>query len=284
MFRKTLRGILPISLAVIVAVLLPFSSLAETASVNSNTATDATTQATAPNAQDGNGMENTPSEGGKGMGNSPAQAGNAPAMTDYTVDTSNLTDEQNTIYTQAVTLYEQVEDEVLSDLVTAGVVAQADVDTYTALRAAQKTLTDIDKTAWTAQQYKAYYEANAKTGDDRKTAMQALADSGLITQAQADALASENESSLWSTISKNAETNSEIQTALSTMRQAAQTMSETLKNAGINIAVNGNGPANGMNDGMGKQEGNNGGFGGGQNNNRNTNNATPAQDTSTVSQ
>ena len=148
MFRKTLRGILPISLAVIVAVLLPFSSLAETASVDSNTATDATTQATAPNAQGGNGMENNSSQGGKGMGNAPAQAGNAPAMTNYTVDTSNLTDEQNTIYTQAVTLYEQVEDEVLSDLVTAGVVAQADVDTYTALRAAQKTLTDIDKTAW----------------------------------------------------------------------------------------------------------------------------------------
>jgi hypothetical protein len=86
-----------------------------------------------------------------------------------------------------VALYEQVEDSVLADLVTASVVAQSDViPTSPSARAAS--LAGLDQSAWTADQYKAFYEANAKTGDERTAAMQALADAGQLTQAQADAL------------------------------------------------------------------------------------------------
>jgi hypothetical protein len=92
---------------------------------------------------------------------------------------------------------------------------------------------DFDPSGWTAQQYKAYYEANAKTGDERKAAMQALVEAGQLTQVQADALCAQAQGNLWATIQKNAGTNSAIQTALSTMRQAQRTLSSTLKKAGI---------------------------------------------------
>jgi hypothetical protein len=149
------------------------------------------------------------------------------------VDVSRLTDEQKAAYDSAIALYEQVEDSVLSDLAAANIVTQADVDAYVKLRAAQKSLNEMDQTGWTAEQYKAYYEANAKTGDERKAAMQALASAGQLTQDQADALCAQGEAGLWAKILQNANTNSTIQTAVSTMRQAMQTLNGTLRDAGI---------------------------------------------------
>lgn len=149
------------------------------------------------------------------------------------VDVSQLTEEQKAAYDSAVALYEQVEDAVLSDLVAANIVTQADVDAYIALRAAQKSLEELDQTNWTAEQYKAYYEANAKTGDERKAAMQALADAGQLTKDQADALSAQGETGLWAKIAQNANTNTAIQAAVSTMRQAMQTLGSTLRDAGI---------------------------------------------------
>jgi hypothetical protein len=157
----------------------------------------------------------------------------------YTVDVSQLTDEQKAVYDSAVALYEQVEDAVLTDLAKANIVTQTDVDDYIALRSAQKSLNELDQTNWTAEQYKAYYEAKLKTGDERKAAMQALADAGQLTKDQASALSAQGETGLWAKIAQNAGTNSAIQTAISTMRQALATLNSTLRGAGIEGMGNG---------------------------------------------
>ncbi|MCE5343748.1 MAG: hypothetical protein LLF96_09260 [Eubacteriales bacterium] len=233
-------------MAVALAVMIPFAAFAQ-ASTDTTATADATTQATMPNRTMG---------GNGGMSNNNSTIGIG------TVDTTALTDEQKTVYAQALALYEGVEDQVLADLVTAGVVTQTDADAYIALREAEKTLTDLDQSAWTATQYKAYYEANAKTGDERMQAMQALADAGQLTQAQADALGAQGENDLWTMISANAGTNSAIQQAINTVQQARNTMQETLRNAGITTMGMGGGLGLG-NDQSGK------GFGGRTNQNGN---------------
>ncbi len=241
-------------LAVALAVMIPFAAFAQapadTTTTTDTTADTTTAQTTVPN---------------RGMGGMPS-GGGAGAFGNGTTDVSSLTDDQKTVYSEAVALYEGVEDQVLGDLVTAGVVTQADADAYTALRAAEKTLDDLDMSDWTAEQYKAYYEANAKTGDERKAAMQALADAGQLTQEQADALAAQGEDDLWDTLSANAQTNSAIQQALSTMQQARATLRQTLREAGISLGGTGNGMNRGngaANDGLtggpNNQDGMNGG-------------------------
>lgn len=202
-------------LALALAVMIPFAAFAQ--SDTGSTAADATSHATVSTQMQGNG--------GRGQFGVIFGGGS--------MDTSSLTDEQKSTYDQAVALYEAVEDQVLADLVSEGVVTQTDADAYTALRSAKKSLASLDMSAWTAEQYKAYYEATQKTGDERTQAMQALADAGQITQAQADALSVQDQNDLWNTISQNASTNSAIQTALNTMRQAYQTYQETLRTAGI---------------------------------------------------
>lgn len=200
--------------AMALAAMLPLVSMAESANQTVQQAPAANTK-TAAEAKAG------------GRGRFGRMAGS------FRVDVSQLTQEQKTAYDSAVALYEQVEDSVLSDLVAANIVAQADVDAYVKLRAAQKSLDEMDQSGWTADQYKAYYEANAKTGDERTAAMQALADAGQLTQDQADALSARGETGLWAKIVQNANTNSTIQTAVSTMRQAMQTLNGTLRDAGI---------------------------------------------------
>lgn len=204
----------PVLLGLVLAISIPFTSLAETSPQALATTADTTTSATV--------HVQSLSRGSSGR-----------MIGDYNVDTSSLTDEQKTAYESALALYEQVEDAVLSDLMAASIVAQADVDAYTALRAAQKSLSDLDQAAWSAEQYKAFYEANTKTGDKRKAAMQALADAGQLTQAQADALSAQGQSDLWTKVAQNASTNSIIKTAISTMQQARQKFTSSLRDAGI---------------------------------------------------
>ncbi len=150
-----------------------------------------------------------------------------------TDSTTVLTEEQQVVYNDALALYEGVEDEVLKDLVSDGVIAQQDMDDYISLREAQASMDTLDKSNWTAAQYKDYYEAVQKTGDELTAALQALVDAGQLTQAQADVLASRNTTNLWMKIRQNANTNSAIQTALTTMQQALATFRSTLQNAGI---------------------------------------------------
>jgi hypothetical protein len=248
-------------LALAMAVMIPFMALAEQADQAATAdaaapaaAAEAPASATAFGPMDG--------RGGRGFG----------MMGGYGLDTSSLTEAQKTAYDSALALYEQVEDAVLADLVSAGVVAQADVDAYVAQRAAEKSLTELDQSGWTAEQYKTFYEANAKTGDDRVAAMQALADAGQLTQAQADALSAQGQSDLWSKIAQNSNTNSAIQTAISTIRQARQTLNSTLSDAGITgMGKGGMGGGLGMRmGGMGMRDGNgNSGRNDGQNGNSN---------------
>ena len=209
--------------ALVLAVTVPMAAFAQTATAD----TAAVPAANMAQAKGGQGQR--PEAGGmnRGLG----------GMQNSQIDTSTLTDDQKAVYEKAQTLYEQIEDAVLADLVAANVFTQADVDSYTALRTAEKSLKDLDQSAWTAQQYKAYYEAVAQTGDARKTALQALADAGQLTQAQADAMSAENQADLWSTISENANTNTAIKTALNTLQQARQTYQSTLKTAGITTAA-----------------------------------------------
>jgi len=251
-------------LALVLAVAIPVLAVAEAATQEPAAASDTTT-ATADTTT-GTTMQ------GRMFG----RGGNGYGMGGYGLNTSSLTDEQKAAYDSALALYEQVEDKVLADLVTGGVVAQADVDTYTAQRTAQKSLNEIDQSSWTADQYKAFYEANAKTDDERKTAMQALADAGQLTQAQADALSAQDGSDLWTTIAQNSSTNSAIQAAITTMQQARQTMNSTLHTAGIEGMGMGKGMFGGFcmdgkgfgqtdnqnQNGMGRMQGGMGGMGG----------------------
>ena len=200
--------------ALALAAILPLSSMAESAAQTTPAAAEGSTNAAVE--------ARVPGRGGLGRFSGAMR-----------VDASQLTQEQKAAYDSAIALYEQVEDAVLSDLAAANIVTQADVDAYVKLRAAQKSLDEMDQTIWTAQQYKAYYEANAKTGDERKAAMQALADAGQLTRDQADALGVQGETGLWAKIIQNANTNSAIQTAVSTMRQALATLNSTLRDAGI---------------------------------------------------
>lgn len=205
MKRKQMKKLSVALGALVLAMMLPMAAMAEAAT----TATEATAATAAQ----------TTTRGGRGYGKG--------------TDISSLTDEQKATYEQALKLYEDVEDAVLNDLVASGAVAQADVDAYVQCRSDKKSLNELDQSGWTAEQYKAYYEANAKTGDERKAAMQALADAGQLTQEQANALSSTGTSDLWQKLLQNANTNSDIQTAMNTLRQASQTMSKTLKDAGI---------------------------------------------------
>lgn len=221
-------------LALMLAAAVPLAALAEPTTDTAAVTADASAAATVPGKPSGFG-------GGFGQGGD-------------RLDESTLTDEQKAIYEKATTLYEEIEDAVLADLVTAAVITQADADSYIALREAEKSLEELDQSSWTAAQYKAYYEAIALNGDARKTALQALADAGQLTQAQADALSAENQADLWSKITQNANTNSAIQTAMNTMQQARRTMNETLREAGIASMGNGLG-------GFGKDSGNQNGAG-----------------------
>lgn len=211
-------------IALALSVAIPFAVLAETAAQTATAPDAASAGAAAENTTDFGPLRG---RGGRGFGMGGFGLGG------YRLDTGALTEAQKSAYESAVALYEQVEDAVLNDLVGAGVVAQADVDAYVAQRAAQKSLAELDQSGWTAEQYKAFYEANAKTGDDRKAAMQALADAGQLTQAQADALGAQGQSDLWARICQNANTNSTIQTAIATLRQARQTLNNSLREAGI---------------------------------------------------
>lgn len=210
-------------LALAMAIAIPFMALAEAAD-QAVAAADATAPAVAAETDANATYGNLYGRGGRGYG-----------MGGYGMgfDIGSLTDEQKAAYESALALYEQVEDAVLADLVTAGVTAQADVDAYIALRAARESLADLDQSGWTAEQYKAFYEANAKTGDDRNAAMQVLADAGQLTQAQADALSAQGQCDLWNRIAQNASTNSTIQTAVTTLRQARQTLNNSLRDVGI---------------------------------------------------
>ena len=223
-------------LALMLAAAVPFAAFAESTAGTDAAVADASASASVPGRFSG-------FAGGFGRGGA-------------SLDESTLTDEQKAVYEKATTLYEQIEDAVLADLVTAAVVTQADVDSYTALREAEKSLADLDQSNWTAAQYKAYYEATALTGDARQTALQNLVQAGQLTQAQADALNAENQENLWNRIAQNEKTNSVIQTAMNTLQQARRTMNETLREAGIASVGNGNGDF-----GFGKDSGNQNGAG-----------------------
>jgi len=234
--QRAKRGAL---LALVLALMIPFSVFAETATATTASATASANTTTA--AQTPDFGDNSHMRGGNSF-----------------LDTSSLTDEQKATYNKALTLYEQVEDAVLADLVTAKVVSQANVDQYTALRTAEKSVSDIDQSNWTAAQYKAYYEANEKTGDERTAAFKALVDAGQLNQAQADALSADKQTDLWASISQNSSTNSDIQTAMNTMRQARQTLNSTLREAGISSMMQGEQPrglGNNAESGMPRQSG-----------------------------
>ena len=212
--------------ALVLAVAIPVLGVAE-ATQPTAPATEATTTTPA----DGTSSATTTQPMGRGNGN--GLGGYGSGLGGYGLDVSGLTDEQKTAYDSAVALYEQVEDQVLQDLVTAGAVTQADVDAYATLRTNRASLCELDQSGWTADQYKAFYEANQKTGDERTASLQALVTAGQLTQAQADALSAVGQDDLWSKIAQNASTNSAIESAFETMRQARQTLTSTLNTAGI---------------------------------------------------
>lgn len=215
---KGIRRVGKLLLVLTLIAMLPLTGLAQAGA----SAADATSSATTP--QNGPQTQQGGSQGGTGGG---AKRINA-------LDLSTLTQEQRATYDSALTLYRQIEDAVLADLVAAAAVTQTDVDAYVAMRNASGSLGELDMSAWTAAQYKAYYEALQKTGDDRTAALNALVAAGQLTQTQADAINGTNASDLWENLAQNARTNSAIKTALGTLQQAEQTLRKTLRDAGIN--------------------------------------------------
>lgn len=242
------KGFGAILLVLALTVAIPFAALAQTTTPENAVATDATSGATGnSNTRPALGNTSNQTQGKARQG--------VPGQGRATVDLSALTDAQKEVYTGAVTLMAQVEDAVLADLVKEGVVAQADVEAYTALRAAKQALAALDQSAWTAEQYKAYYEANAKSGEERKAALSALVEAGQLTQEQVTALTADQQSDLWAKIRENANTNSAIQSAMNTMQQAQQTMNTTLRKAEIVPAERG--MMGGSNDRQGNANGQN---------------------------
>lgn len=216
---KGIRMMGRLLLVLTLAAMLPLAGLAQAAA----SAVDATASATMP--QNGQQNQQGAMQGGPGGGASKRTG---------SLDLSTLTEEQRATYDSALTLYRQIEDAVLADLVAAATVTQADVDAYVAMRDAAGPLGELDMSAWTAAQYKAYYEALQKTGDDRTAALDALVTAGQLTQAQANAINGVNANDLWKTLAKNARTNSTIKTAMETLRLAEKTLRQTLRDAGIN--------------------------------------------------
>ncbi len=216
---KGMRRIGKLLLVLTLAAMVPLVGLAQAGASAADATSSATTPQNAPQA---------PQSGGQGS------TGGGGAKRISALDLSTLTEAQRATYDSALTLYRQIEDAVLADLVAAGVVAQTDVDAYVTMRDASGSLGELDMTAWTAAQYKAYYEALQKTGDDRTAALNALVAAGQLTQAQANAINGANANDLWKNLAKNARTNSAIKTALGTLQQAEQTLRKTLRDAGIN--------------------------------------------------
>lgn len=222
--------------------LLSIPSLAMAEPAQGAQTQDATSGATTRGNGNNNGNGN-----GNGRGFSRGD-GLCDPLSGCGLNKASLTEAQKTAYDEAMALYESVEDSVLADLTEAGVVAQADVTAYQDQRAACRSLVELDPSAWDADAYKAYYEAVQLTGDARTAALQALADAGRLTQAQADALNAQGQSDLWSRLAQNTGTNSVIESAMTTLRQARQTLNNTLSAAGIQ----GTGMGLGMGLGMGK--------------------------------
>lgn len=220
--------------ALALALTLPVMAMAQTVAATADATGGATVQA-GPSTGNQPSMGNQPNRGNQSGAQNQPGSGSQPDMgiQPDTLDLSTLTEAQRTTYDNAIALYWQIEDAVLADLVASGTVAQADVDAYRALREGRQALAELDQSGWTAAQYKAYYEAMQQTGDARTAAMQALADAGQLTQAQANALAAQGEGNLWRTLEQNRATNSNIQTALRTLQQARQALNQTLRSAGI---------------------------------------------------
>ncbi len=195
-------------------------------------AADATSSATVPKGG-GGGSQSAP----QSTGGSKSTSQKAAATFDVKVEFGAMTEEQKAVYDKALALYRGIEDAVLADLVTAGSATQADVDAYKLMRDAATQLDALDTGAWTAAQFKAYYEALQLKGDERKAALQALVDAGQLPQAVANVLSGDKVADLWRTLRKNSRKDAAVQTALSTMTMARDAFIRTLRDAGIMPAV-----------------------------------------------
>lgn len=217
--KKSFKRILLVAGVLLLAVMIPLAAMAEQpeteeAAMESEMTTESAAQPEAGRAVIGKG----------GMKGTTA------------LNTSELTDEQKAAYEDALKLYEDVEDEVLKDLIEAGALTQEDVDAYQKQRDEKSTDSSVDMSNWTAEQYKAYYEARSLSGDERQQAIDKLVESGQLTQAQADALFMGNTSEsadIHSKIMQSDASISAINKAFSTLKQAQSTFIKTLSENGI---------------------------------------------------
>ena len=105
----------------------------------------------------------------------------------YNVDRANLTDEQKSMYDQALTDYAATEDKCLNELVAAGDITQEAVDAFITMRQTQGAMASLDMASWDQAQQQAFQAAMTAEGDERTSAFDALVSSGQLTEAQADA-------------------------------------------------------------------------------------------------
>lgn len=101
---------------------------------------------------------------------------------------STLTDEEKTAArTAARTTYDAAVDAALAEIVAAGGLAQEAVDSYHALRDAERLVEKIDTSAWTAEQLAAFKKAVTRDKAD-ESALADLVSQGMLTEADVAAL------------------------------------------------------------------------------------------------
>ncbi len=147
---------------------------------------------------------------------------------------SSLTEAQKTAYQQALTAYQAAEDEALAQLVGGGILTQGEADEYTAQRASQQALHELDQSQWTQEQGQAFMNAMQKTGEERAAALAALVTGGQLTQAQTDALtaqSAQNWDNLWAKLANL--TDDVTRDTLDALEHAQLTFEQTLTRAGI---------------------------------------------------
>ncbi len=101
---------------------------------------------------------------------------------------AELTEEQRAALEQAQTAQEEAYKAFLAELVTAGIVTQAELDAYNRIAAQRKIAGDIDTMQWTLEKNMTLREALAKSGKEKQDALAAFVTEELLTQEQADAL------------------------------------------------------------------------------------------------
>ncbi len=148
---------------------------------------------------------------------------------------ATLTNEEKQQARQAArSTYDAAVDEVLTEMVTAGALTQEAVDSYHALRDAERLVEQIDTSSWTLDQVTAFRQAISGSGVN-ETTLAGLISQGALTQADADAIKKAYDSdrvTLTALINK-VDTSKATQAMITQLQDARKAYAQALADAGI---------------------------------------------------